>query len=158
MIYQRGFILPNPYFLAAAGIALVVSFSLGYMKGLSNGLEQLAEYKSKVEAASAKADAANEARIRAAEQATLDVANDHAVAMGALARGYNSRLRGLQLGHSACETMSRVSESSRLPDAAAANDRPRAESLATVIDRLEADCAATTATLLYLQDWTRRVK
>jgi hypothetical protein len=46
---QRGFILPNPYFLLAAGITLAVSFGAGYWRGWSSGMEKYYAFKSDVE-------------------------------------------------------------------------------------------------------------
>jgi hypothetical protein len=54
MIYQRGFIipgLPSPYMLLAAGIAIAVSFGLGYWKGYGNGISKYFEFKANVEQA-----------------------------------------------------------------------------------------------------------
>ena len=48
---QRGFILPNPYFLLAAGIAIAVSFGLGYWRGWQSGMENYYEFKADVEQA-----------------------------------------------------------------------------------------------------------
>ena len=51
MNYQRGFILPSPYMLLAAGIAIAVSFGLGYWKGYGNGISKYYEFKANVEQA-----------------------------------------------------------------------------------------------------------
>lgn len=66
MNYQRGFILPgmpHPYFLLAAGIAIVVSFGLGYWRGWASGMENYYEYKGQVEAANAQAAAENQRKM-----------------------------------------------------------------------------------------------
>ena len=159
---QRGFVLPS-FLLTPTGIlaAIVVLLSVTnviFFLLYNSKVEEHAEYVANIEAASAQAQAENARKERLAAQATIDVANQYADAMGTLARDYNSRLDRVRREHGACETVRRVSDSARVPDAAAADARSGAESFEAVAGRLEADCAATTATLLYLQDWVKRVK
>jgi hypothetical protein len=66
MRHQRGFILPglpNPYFLLAAGIAIAVSFGLGYWRGWSSGMENYYEFKGRVEAANEQVKDENERKL-----------------------------------------------------------------------------------------------
>ncbi len=160
MIYQRGFILPglpNPYLLAAAGIALVVSFSLGYMKGLANGLEQLADYKSEVAAAQAEIRAENNRKAQEREVAHADTVQGYDAALGVLARSGNQRINRLQREASNRATLPLVAESSRIPDATSDQLRVDTGSCEAELVALEGRSVADATQVIWLQEYIKGV-
>ena len=87
--YQRGFLLPgmpNPYFLLAAGIAIAVSFGLGYWRGWTSGVEKYYEFRTKVETEMGVLQAENERKQREAKAVADRAVIDLAAALDELGR------------------------------------------------------------------------
>ena len=143
--------------VAAVGIACV-SGGVGYVKGKSDESDRHAQFRAEVAATNAKLQAENAAQLRAAEQATSDIATQYEVAAAGLAGNYNSRLERLRReSASHCATLSLVAGAAAQPDAATADTRPDPGTFEATCQRLESDCARTTLTTIFLQDWVRRV-
>jgi hypothetical protein len=145
---QRGSLDPSiflspTFWLGALIVALSLSNVLFYnlYQGATN---DLANFKSAVEQASKRADDANAARVRAAEDATRDAARLYAERLDSVDRSYRSRLDGLLRSHRACETNTLVARTTAGIDAGQSDSRPAADPYGAACRRLEQDCAKTT--------------
>lgn len=143
--------------LIAVGIACL-SGGIGYVKGMQHESDRHAQFRAEVAATSAKLQAENAARLREAEQATRDAAAQSDVAIAGLAAGYHSRLNRVRReAASNCATVPATSSAAAKPDGAAADPRPDPGTFEAACQRLESDCARTTLTTIWLQDWVLRV-
>lgn len=148
----------NPYFLLVAVGVICTSAGLGYAKGLTNGLDRLADFKAEVAAANATVATENRLKIEQAEQTTREVAELYVRYADGIARDYVSRLERVRRdAGNRCAAVPAVAESARVVDGLATDAGPDSPAYASVCQRLEADCADTTGKLIFLQDWVRRV-
>lgn len=163
---NRGFVLPSPFMLMG-GVALAFGITtLMFYNLWRASANEFSTYVATVEATNAKIAQENAKRLAEAKQATTDVANDHAVAMGVLAKSYNSRLNGLQraCGSSATRTIASsatgtngFTSDNRLIESGVITTQDAAAAFEEAANRLEKDAAVTTVKLVYLQDWVDRV-
>lgn len=164
--FSRGFILPSPFILMggvalAFGISTILFFNL--WRASAN---ELSSYIAKVEAANAQVAAENEALLAKARRDAAEIGDAHAAAMGVLARGYNSRLAGLQ--RSCDRATSRtftptafgthgLTADHRLIAGGSVAGEVAATAFEEAARQLEADSVDTTVKLIYLQDYVERV-
>lgn len=163
VFYQRGFLLPNPYLLiGAAAVAGLIAIG-AYFKGRESGLEKYHEYRTEVEAASAKADAANQAKLDEALRNTGDVAALYSRFYTELADGNRgSRLNGVLPARCDRAAKSANAETARLVAASTSDTRsfeaaPDTDGFVSACRKLEADCSITTLMQVQLADWTKKV-
>ncbi len=143
-------LIPLPYKLGIAAVAVAVLTAAAYFKGREAGLERYYEFKSEVEAANATVAAENERKMEEARANTGLVAEAYSRHSADIERTYVSRLRQAR---SHCATVPLVAASASLPDAGVADERPPAESYEATCERLERDCAKTTLMVYGLQDY-----
>ena len=150
----------KPYLPIVAIAVLCVTHGVAYIKGRDVGIEKLHVYQLEVEKANATVAEQNAETLRLAEQRTREVAQAYVHYSNDIVREHNSRLAGLQQQASHCATMSRVAASTAGVDAPATDSgpvetAPDSNGLISVCTRLEADCAATTLQLVWLQKWAK---
>lgn len=143
--------------IAAVGIACV-SGGVGYVKGKSDESDRHAQFRAEVAATNAKLQAENAARLRAAEQATSDIAAQSDLAIAGLARGYNSRLERLRVASASnCATLSLVASTTAQPDGPAKEPASGADPFTTACFETERDAANDAMRFRWLQHWVMEV-
>lgn len=154
---QHGFVMPSLTTIAAGAIVALTVSNLLFIHLWKESVNEYAEFRAEVTATNAKLEEENRLKLEQAKQDTSEVAANYVRSVDGIERAYASRLAGLRKQASNCATVSLVAESARLPDGTAADARPDTGSLEAAGERLERDCARTTLTHIYLQDWVRRV-
>jgi mannitol-specific phosphotransferase system IIBC component len=149
--------MPSLTTVAAGAIVALTVSNLLFIHLWKESVNEYAEYRAEVTATNAKLAEENRAKIEQAKQDTSEVAANYVRSVDGLERTYASRLAGLRKQASNCATVSLVAESASLHDGTAADDGSRPGSFEAACERLERDCARTTLTHIYLQDWVRRV-
>lgn len=152
----------NPINLAIGGAVLgllILSNTFAYFKGRESIQGEYHEFKTEVAAAQARLQADAEAARLSFERTTQDVANSWAAVLGSVRTDYASRLRGKAA--SCAGAVRYVPVTTGELDAGPADPRPDPAppetSYEQVCARLEADCAATTGQLIWLQHWASEV-
>ena len=152
----------NPIHLFIGGAAiglLILTNTYSYYAGRESIQEEYHEFKAEVAATQARLQAdADQARLDA-ERTTQDVANSWADVLAHVRADYSSRLRGKAA--SCTRTVRQIPVTTSITNATPADPRPDPDapeaSYEQVCTRLEADCAATTGQLIWLQHWISEV-
>lgn len=148
----------NQYLIVAAvGIACTAG-GLGYVKGKSDESDRHAQFRAEVATTNAKLQTKNDAKLRAAEQATSDIATQSDLALAGLARGYSSRLERLRReSASHCATRALVAAATAEPDGPAEEPASGADAFTTACFETERDAANDAMRFRWLQHWVMEV-
>ena len=135
--------MPNPYMILAAALILVASFGGGYYKGYSAEHTKFLAFQEQVKTTARVQEAKNESVVKQAELVTDGVKNEYEARLAALRSYYARRVQQPSTGSGNVSSVSSAS--------AGANG-------STSDPEFVGRCAATTAQLVSLQEWIRKIK
>ena len=133
--------IPNPYMILGAVLAIIAAFGSGYYKGYSAEHEKFVAFQEQIKSIAKAQEAKNESVVKQHELVTDGIKNEYEAKLAALRSYYAKRV---QQPSSSSGNVSGISNAS-----AAANGN-------TSDPEFVGRCAETTAQLVSLQDWIKK--